>query len=72
MPKISVIMGTHNGENYISKSIESILNQTYRDFEFIICDDASTDNSLNIIRNYALIDNRIIVLQNDVYNDTRN
>ena len=42
MPKISVIMPLYNAEKYVEKSIESILNQTYQDFEIICIDDAST------------------------------
>lgn len=52
-PKISVIMPVYNAEKYLKQSIESILNQTYKDFEFIIINDGSTDNSLNIIYEYA-------------------
>jgi glycosyltransferase involved in cell wall biosynthesis len=59
---ISVIMSVYNAEKYVKESIESILNQTFRDFEFIIIDDASTDNSYNLIKSYR--DNRIIIIQN--------
>lgn len=55
----SVIIPVFNGEKYISKSIESILNQTYKHFELIVVDDGSTDNTKNIILNYAKQDNRI-------------
>lgn len=65
MPKISVIMGTHNGEKTICKSIESILKQTFTDFEFIICDDCSTDNTIKILEEYQRKDNRIIILKNE-------
>ncbi len=51
-PTISVVMSVYNGEVYLAEAIESILVQTYRDFEFIIIDDGSTDNSSNIIRSY--------------------
>lgn len=64
-PKISVIMPNYNCEKYIDKAIESILNQTFRDFEFIIIDDGSTDNSWNIIQDYAKKDNRIIAIKNE-------
>lgn len=60
---ISVIMSNYNTpEEYLRESIESILNQTYSNFEFIIVDDCSTDNSLNVIKSYK--DNRIIVIEN--------
>lgn len=51
-PLISVIMPAYNGEKYIGESIESILNQTYRNFEFIIIDDKSSDDTLHIIQEY--------------------
>ncbi len=52
MPKISVIVPVYNIENYIEECIKSILNQTLRDFELLLVDDGSTDNSLNICREY--------------------
>lgn len=52
MPKVSIIMPNHNGEKYIKNSIDSVLNQTYTDFELIIIDDKSTDNSRKIIDMY--------------------
>ena len=51
-PKISVIMSVYNGKKYLIEAIESILNQTFTDFEFIIVNDGSTDNSLEIIQSY--------------------
>lgn len=48
-PKVSVIIPTYNREHLISRSIESVLNQTYKDFEVIIVDDASTDNTEELI-----------------------
>ncbi|WP_433745215.1 glycosyltransferase [Falsibacillus pallidus] len=65
MPKISVIMGVYNGEKYLHDAIKSILNQSFKDFEFIICDDGSTDKSVNIIEHYKKNDKRILFLQND-------
>ena len=59
---ISVVMSVYNGERYLSLAIESILNQTFQDFEFIIVDDGSTDHSLEIIRKYEKKDSRIRVL----------
>jgi len=64
MPFISVIMSVYNDETNIRKSVESILNQTFRDFEFIITDDCSKDNSLTILREYAKKDNRIVLVVN--------
>ena len=51
-PKISVVMPVYNEEKYIGESIDSILSQSYTDFEFIIINDASTDRSLEIINQY--------------------
>lgn len=51
-PKITVLMPVYNGEKYLNKAIESILNQTYIDFEFLILNDGSTDRSVNIIESY--------------------
>ena len=48
----SVIMSVYNDENYISEAIESILNQSFEDFEFIIIDDFSDDKTPNIIKSY--------------------
>ena len=59
---ISVVMSIYNGERYLSLAIESILKQTFKDFEFIIVDDGSTDRSLEIIRKYEKKDSRIRVL----------
>ncbi|MBL1457687.1 MAG: glycosyltransferase [Methylophaga sp.] len=58
-PKLSVIMPVYNGARYLKEAIESVLNQSFRDFEFIILDDGSNDNSLQIIKSYAGIDSRI-------------
>lgn len=59
MTKISVILPVFNGENYINYTIKSLLAQTFSDFEIICIDDSSTDNSLDILRRYALTDDRI-------------
>ncbi len=56
---ISIAMTTFNGEKYLKEQIDSILNQTYKDFELIICDDCSTDNTQNILKEYEKKDNRI-------------
>lgn len=52
MPKVSVLMPVYNAENYIEEAIDSILEQTFVDFEFLIFNDASTDKSLDIINKY--------------------
>ena len=50
---VSVIMGVYNCEKTVGKSIESVLNQTYTNWEFIICDDCSTDKTLDVLKAYA-------------------
>lgn len=59
-------MPNYNCEKYISKAIESILSQSFIDFEFIIIDDASTDGSWATIQEYAKRDSRIRVYQNEI------
>ena len=51
-PKISVLMPVYNGDKHLKKSINSILRQTFDDFELIIINDGSTDQSLSIIESY--------------------
>ncbi len=61
-PLISVILPVYNAEKYVSRAIESILCQSYKDFELLIIDDASTDNSIEIISSFK--DNRIKLFHN--------
>ena len=63
-PKISVVMSCYNRAEYSKLAIESILNQTYKDFEFIIIDDCSTDNTADVIQEYADKDERIVFIKN--------
>jgi len=63
-PKVSVIMSVYNGETFLNDAIESILRQTFSDFEFIIVNDKSTDNTENILREYIKRDERIKIIQN--------
>ena len=62
--KLSVIMSVYNSEENLSDSIESILNQTYKNFEFLIMDDGSSDNSSEILGEYAKKDNRVKIFKN--------
>ena len=63
-PQVSILMPVYNAKNYLKESIESILNQTFSNFEFIIIDDASNDGSLVIIDFYKQRDSRIKVFSN--------
>ena len=58
-PLVSVIIPVYNREDYIGEAIESVLNQTYKNFELIIVNDGSTDNTENIVKGYAEKDKRI-------------
>lgn len=62
-PTISVVMSVYNGERYLREAIDSILGQTFEDFEFIIINDASTDGSDGIIKKYD--DPRIVLVYNE-------
>ena len=64
MPLLTVLMPVYNADKFLDESINSILSQTYSDFEMLILDDASTDNSLKIIKAYAKEDKRIKFLVN--------
>jgi glycosyltransferase involved in cell wall biosynthesis len=64
-PELSVIMSVYNNERYISRAIDSILAQSFEDFEVIIVDDASTDNTLDILTSYAQKDSRIKIIKNE-------
>lgn len=61
-PKISVLTPVNNAEKYIAESIESIITQTFSDFEFLIYNDCSTDRTLEIITEYVVKDPRIVVI----------
>lgn len=58
-------MSVYNGEKYLVEAIESILIQTYKNFEFIIVNDGSKDNSVEIIKNYMKKDNRIVLIDRE-------
>jgi glycosyltransferase involved in cell wall biosynthesis len=61
--RITVLMPVYNGEKYLREAIDSIFNQTFTDFEFLIVDDGSTDNSVEIINSYQ--NSRINLVKND-------
>jgi len=62
---VSIVLPVYNGEKYLSQAIESILNQTYHNFELIIVNDASTDSSEKVILKYSSEDERIVYLKNN-------
>ena len=62
---LSVIMPVYNGEQYLNYSIQSVLNQTYKDYELILVDDGSTDHSLEICEKYQSKDERIRVISQE-------
>ena len=59
-------MPVYNGEKYLEKSINSILNQTFNDWELIIVDDCSSDGSMKIMKKYASINNKIKIINNPI------
>lgn len=63
--KFSIIMTSYNYANYISEAIESVIKQTYKNWELIIVDDGSTDNSLEVINEYLEKDSRIKLFQHE-------
>jgi glycosyltransferase involved in cell wall biosynthesis len=63
-PALSVVMACYNEERYVSRAIRSILQQDFTDFEFIIVDDGSSDQSWKIIKTFSDLDDRIIPVQN--------
>ena len=65
MPKVSVILAVYNVEPYLERSLDCLINQTLKDIEIICIDDCSTDKSLEILRDYAKKDDRIIVIESD-------
>jgi glycosyltransferase involved in cell wall biosynthesis len=65
-PLVSVAMCTYNGEKFINLQLDSILAQTYHNLELVIVDDGSTDETFNIISDYAKKDGRIKCFKNEV------
>lgn len=61
---ISIIMPLYNAERFLEKTLQSIANQTYRDYELICIDDASSDLTAEIVKKAQLADKRIILLHN--------
>ncbi|MBY0537542.1 MAG: glycosyltransferase [Chitinophagaceae bacterium] len=64
-PVVSILMTSYNREPFIKESIESVLNSEYGDFELIIVDDCSKDNTVEVARSYEKVDHRVVVYQNE-------
>lgn len=64
IPRVTVVMGMYNCEATLQRAVESIINQTFGDWEMIVCDDASTDNTYHVACRLADKDSRIKVLRN--------
>ena len=64
-PLISVVVPAHNAQKYIGSAIESVLSQTFKKFELIVINDASTDNTLGIIKSFSKKDPRVKIINND-------
>ena len=65
MPLVSVLMTAYNRQNYISEAVESVLSSTYKNFELIIVDDCSSDNTAAIAKDFEKKDNRVMVYVNE-------
>jgi len=65
-PRVSIALPVYNGENYVRKALDSLLAQSYEDFEILIGDNASTDDTKNICESYAKRDARIRYFRNDI------
>ncbi len=64
-PRVSVVMAVHNGGAYLGRAVQSILEQTFGDFEFVIVNDGSTDTTADVLQHAQAADGRIRVLQQD-------
>ena len=65
LPRVSVLMTAYNREKYIAEAIESVLASTYTNYELIIMDDGSSDNTVNIARSFEIKDRRVKVFKNE-------
>jgi glycosyltransferase involved in cell wall biosynthesis len=74
MAKVSIIVPVYNAEKVLSHCIDSILNQSYKDFEVILINDGSRDGSIEILREYEKLDSRVMVIdnENNGVSETRN
>lgn len=65
MPQVSVLMGIYNCADTLEEAVDSVINQTFTDWELIMCDDCSTDNTLEVAQKIAEKDSRIKVIKNE-------
>ena len=63
MPKVNILMSTYNGEKFVAEQIESIQKQTFQDWNLIIRDDGSKDETVQIVEHFASEDHRIKVIK---------
>ena len=65
MPKVSVLMGIYNCADTLEEAVDCIINQTFTDWELLMCDDGSTDNTYEVAKKIAAKDSRIVLLKNE-------
>ncbi|MBE0470379.1 MAG: glycosyltransferase family 2 protein [Methyloprofundus sp.] len=65
MARVSICIPTYNGSQYLEACLDSVLTQTYEDIEILIIDDRSTDNTIDIVKHYAALDQRIRLIENE-------
>jgi glycosyltransferase involved in cell wall biosynthesis len=64
-PLVSVLISSYNYEKYVGRAIDSVLSQTYRNVEVVVCDDGSRDNSCKVIERYAKADSRVTLIRQE-------
>ena len=64
-PLVSVLVATYNSENFIKDNLDSLIAQTYKNIEIVVCDDASSDKTVSIVKRYQEKDERIKIIQNE-------
>jgi len=64
-PLVSILVATYNSGNFIKKSLESLIAQTYKNIEIVVCDDASSDNTVTLVKKYQEQDRRIKIIENE-------
>lgn len=69
MQKVSILVAVYNSEHYLRQCLESLIAQTYSDIQIICVDDASTDDSWNLLQEYSVKDSRIIIARNKLIKD---